>query len=79
MPIREIIKIIGNEMKSLFKSYDLDNKIKLAQLYDKTGTVRRFKISYKEAEKLDNKFFEEMLNNIVKIKAIQRSEKFWKP
>lgn len=74
MPVRETDKIIGNEMKSLFKSYDLDNKIKLAQIYDKTGLYRRFKISYKEAEKLDNKFFEEMMVNISKnkVKVIEK-------
>ena len=76
MPIRETNKIIGNEMKSLVKSYDLDNKIKLAQIYDKTGLYRSFKISYKEAEKLNNTFFEEMIINInkKKVRIIKNSE-----
>ena len=43
MPVRETNKIIGNEMKSLFKSYDLDNKIKLAQIYDKTTYIEDLK------------------------------------
>ena len=74
MPVRETDKIIGKDMKSLFKSYDLDNKIKLAQIYDKTGLYRRFKISYNEAEKLDSKIFDEMIMNINKnkVKVIEK-------
>jgi hypothetical protein len=68
MPERDTDKIIGKEISSIYKNYDLDNKIKLAQIYDKTGIVRRFKISYNEASKLDKKYFEEMINNLSKNK-----------
>jgi hypothetical protein len=64
MPIRNTDKIMGKEINILYKNYDLDNKIKLAQLYDKNGIFRRFKLSYNEAAKLDTKYFNEMLQNI---------------
>ena len=68
MPIRDKNKIIGKEMEYIFKKFDLDNKIKLAQIYDKNGIIRRFKLSYDEAKKLNNKLFDEMIINLNKNK-----------
>ena len=64
MPERNVDKIIGKEMNKIVKDFDLQNKIKLAQIYDKNGILRRFKLSFKEASKLDNKSLDNMIFNI---------------
>lgn len=70
MPERNVDKIIGKEMNKIVKDFDLQNKIKLAQIYDKNGILRRFKLSFKEASKLDSKSLDNMIFNIDKNKGI---------
>ena len=70
MPVRNVNEIIGKEMSNIVKNFDLQNKIKLAQIYDKNGILRRFKLSYEEASKLDNKLLDIIISNINKNKDI---------
>ena len=63
--------ILKNEIEKINKKYEKDNLIQLARIYDSKGLIRRFKISYEEAIKFDNKYFIEMLKNI----QIQKDKK----
>ena len=75
MPPRDMNEIIGKELNTLYKNYELKNKIKLAQIYDKNGLFRRFKLSFEDASKLNIKLLDEIMANVAKKKKTIYSKK----
>ena len=68
MTERNVNEIIGKEINNIIKNFDLQNKIKLAQIYDKNGILRRFKLSFNEASKINNNILNTIIINTNKNK-----------
>ena len=68
LPERDQELILKDSINEMNKKFAIDNKIQLARIYDNKGEIRRFKISFNEASKFDEKYYKEMLENIKLLK-----------